>query len=175
MVAALLATSSLRFVRRSELPVASDQLPVTSDLAHDENASPTGNGQLATVKIRCRWLLDATGRLIARGSVSAFLGARRFTRSGGAGESGLSRLLELHAFNTAGDAAVAVSLAGTLFFSVPTNYAMLLAHRLWEEIEPDGTATPAGEPGGDRWVRPHQNPAIPATTIRVPVVMRQAA
>ena len=63
------------------------------------------------------------GRLIARGSTSAFLGARRFTRSGGAGESGLSRLLELHAFNTAGDAAVAVSLAGTLFFTVPTEQA----------------------------------------------------
>lgn len=66
---------------------------------------------------------EGAGRLIARGSISAFLGARRFTRSGGAGESGLSRLLELHAFNTAGDAAVAVSLAGTLFFTVPTEEA----------------------------------------------------
>src|SRR5690625_7349593 len=36
---------------------------------------------------------------------------------------GLSRLLELHAFNTAGDAAIAVSLAGTLFFTVPTDEA----------------------------------------------------
>jgi MFS family permease len=66
---------------------------------------------------------EGAGRLIARGSTSAFLGVRRFTRSGGAGESGLSRLLELHAFNTAGDAAVAVSLAGTLFFTVPTEQA----------------------------------------------------
>jgi len=41
----------------------------------------------------------------------------------GAGESGLARLLELHAFNTAGDAAVAVALAGTLFFQVPTGEA----------------------------------------------------
>ncbi len=70
-----------------------------------------------------RRISEGAGRLIARGSVSAFLGARRFTRSGGAGESGLSRLLELHAFNTAGDAAVAVSLAGTLFFTVPTEQA----------------------------------------------------
>ena len=31
-----------------------------------------------------------------------------------------SRLIELHAFNAAGDAAVAISLAGTLFFQVPT-------------------------------------------------------
>ncbi|MGA8851087.1 MAG: MFS transporter, partial [Aeromicrobium sp.] len=40
-----------------------------------------------------------------------------------AGESGLARLLELHVFNTAGDAAVAISLAGTLFFTVPTDEA----------------------------------------------------
>ena len=41
----------------------------------------------------------------------------------GAGTSGLSRLIELHAFNAAGDAAVAISLAGTLFFQVPTGEA----------------------------------------------------
>ena len=63
------------------------------------------------------------GHVVARGGVGAFTGARRFTHAGGAGESGLSRLLELHAFNTAGDAAVAVSLAGTLFFTVPTEEA----------------------------------------------------
>ena len=42
---------------------------------------------------------------------------------GGAGESGLSRLLELHAFNAAGDAALTVSLAGTLFFTAPSDQA----------------------------------------------------
>ncbi|MGH3458175.1 MFS transporter [Aeromicrobium sp.] len=72
---------------------------------------------------RARRISEGAGRLIARGSSSAFLGARRFTHSGGAGESGLARLLELHVFNTAGDAAVAVSLAGTLFFTVPTEQA----------------------------------------------------
>src|SRR5919112_423231 len=49
--------------------------------------------------------------------------ARRASRSEGAGDSGLSRLLELHACNAAGDAAVAISLAGTLFFQVPTDQA----------------------------------------------------
>ncbi len=49
--------------------------------------------------------------------------ARRAARSEGAGDSGLSRLIELHAFNAAGDAAIAVSLAGTLFFQVPTGEA----------------------------------------------------
>ncbi len=64
-----------------------------------------------------------TARVVAKGSTSAFIRARRFTHSGGAGESGFARLLELHAFNTAGDAAVAISLAGTLFFTVPTGEA----------------------------------------------------
>jgi MFS family permease len=49
--------------------------------------------------------------------------ARRATTSGGAGESGLFRLLELHAFNAAGDAALTISLAGTLFFQVPSSDA----------------------------------------------------
>lgn len=65
----------------------------------------------------------STARVVARGSTAAYTSARKFTHSGGAGESGFSRLLELHAFNTAGDAAVAISLAGTLFFTVPTGEA----------------------------------------------------
>lgn len=65
----------------------------------------------------------STAHAVARGSTAAYTSARKFTHSGGAGESGFSRLLELHAFNTAGDAAVAISLAGTLFFTVPTGEA----------------------------------------------------
>lgn len=61
----------------------------------------------------------ATGRL-AQHSVRK---ARQLTHAHGAGESGMSRLLELHVFNTAGDAAVAVALAGTLFFQVPDGEA----------------------------------------------------
>ena len=49
--------------------------------------------------------------------------ARRAADAEGAGASGLSRLIELHAVNAAGDAAVAISLAGTLFFQVPTGEA----------------------------------------------------
>jgi MFS family permease len=48
---------------------------------------------------------------------------RRVTHAKGAGESGLGRLIELHGINTAGDAMVAVALANTLFFSVPTGEA----------------------------------------------------
>jgi MFS family permease len=61
----------------------------------------------------------ATGRL---GRYTT-LQARRAARAEGAGDSGLSRLIELHAVNAAGDAAVAISLAGTLFFQVPTGEA----------------------------------------------------
>ena len=64
-----------------------------------------------------------TGRALGRGSRSGARRVRRYTTSGGAGESGLARLVELHAVHSAGDAALAVSLAGTLFFAVPTGQA----------------------------------------------------
>ncbi|MGA8995301.1 MAG: MFS transporter, partial [Nocardioidaceae bacterium] len=68
------------------------------------------------------------GALRAGGATSRAAGytvrqARRATHAEGAGETGLARLIELHAFNGAGDAAVAISLAGTLFFQVPTDQA----------------------------------------------------
>lgn len=54
---------------------------------------------------------------------SAYRVTRRATHAGGAGETGLSRLIEIHGLHNAGDAVVAISLAGTLFFSVPTGEA----------------------------------------------------
>ena len=48
---------------------------------------------------------------------------RGLTSAQGAGESGLSRLIELGAVNAAGDTAFAVSLAGTVFFAVPSDQA----------------------------------------------------
>jgi MFS family permease len=62
-------------------------------------------------------------RLAGRAGRATVRTARRAARAEGAGDSGLSRLIEMHAFNTAGDAAVAISLAGTLFFQVPTGEA----------------------------------------------------
>lgn len=64
-----------------------------------------------------------TGTGSARAATYVYRQARRASHAEGAGESGLARLIELHAFNAAGDAAVAISLAGTLFFQVPTNEA----------------------------------------------------
>lgn len=59
----------------------------------------------------------------AERSRAAVQRVRDATRAEGAGESGLASLIELNAANSAGDALVAVALAGTLFFSVPTDQA----------------------------------------------------
>src|SRR5207342_1922783 len=64
--------------------------------------------------------LRSVARGTGRAGSYAFRTARRAAAAEGAGTSGLSRLIELGALNAAGDAAVAISLAGTLFFQVPT-------------------------------------------------------
>ncbi|MFI1954714.1 hypothetical protein ACH437_23175 [Streptomyces xinghaiensis] len=48
---------------------------------------------------------------------------RRATHAQGAGESGLGKLIELHAVNSAGDMMITIALASTVFFSVPTDEA----------------------------------------------------
>ncbi|NGO69242.1 MFS transporter [Streptomyces boncukensis] len=59
-----------------------------------------------------------------RGSPAALVRRiRRATHAQGAGESGLGRLIELHAVNSAGDMLITVALASTIFFSVPTGEA----------------------------------------------------
>ena len=65
----------------------------------------------------------ATGRRTVSAARSGARRVRRATHAHGAGESGLGRLIELHGVNAAGDALVALSLAGTLFFSVPVGEA----------------------------------------------------
>ncbi len=67
--------------------------------------------------------LTGAARATGRAGRAGVGRARQAARAEGAGESGLSRLIELHAFNAAGDAAVAISLAGTLFFQVPSGEA----------------------------------------------------
>ncbi|GAA2112086.1 MFS transporter [Microlunatus panaciterrae] len=71
-----------------------------------------------------------TGSVIGSGARLAGRGARagasrvvQFTGSKGAAESGLAKLVHLQFVSAAGDAAVAVSLAGTLFFTLPTDQA----------------------------------------------------
>lgn len=64
----------------------------------------------------------AGARLAGRGSRAGARRARAYTNSSGAGETGLARVIELHFVNLAGDAALTVSLAGTIF-AIPTDEA----------------------------------------------------
>lgn len=90
----------------------------------------------------------------SRAARATFFGIRRATHAGGAGESGLARLIELHAFNAAGDAALAVSLAGTLFFQVPTGEARgQIALFLGLTMLPFAVIAPLVGPFLDRWRR----------------------
>lgn len=65
----------------------------------------------------------AVARLTADAGRSTLKAARRASNSQGAGESGLGRLIEVHAFSSAGDAALAIGLAGTVFFAAPGEQA----------------------------------------------------
>ncbi|MEU3325476.1 MFS transporter [Streptomyces albus] len=63
------------------------------------------------------------GRALRRPPAALARRIRRATHAGGAGESGLGKLIELHAVNSAGDMLITVALASTVFFSVPTGEA----------------------------------------------------
>ncbi|MEV7687189.1 MFS transporter [Streptomyces bungoensis] len=65
----------------------------------------------------------SVGRALHLPVTGAARGIRRATHAHGAGESGLGKLIELHAVNGAGDVMVTVALASTVFFSVPTDEA----------------------------------------------------
>jgi MFS family permease len=71
--------------------------------------------------------LKRAGRAIGRALRLPFTGTarsiRKATHAHGAGESGLGKLIELHAVNGAGDVMITVALASTVFFSVPTDEA----------------------------------------------------
>ncbi|MFE4329917.1 MFS transporter [Streptomyces sp. NPDC056831] len=71
--------------------------------------------------------LRRTGRTIGHALHTPFTGTargiRKATYAHGAGESGLGKLIELHAVNGAGDVMITIALASTVFFSVPTDEA----------------------------------------------------
>lgn len=118
---------------RPETPTAGDPTrPLASDGAvfDQETARPTyddqggstaqslGNGARATAR-------GAGGVVRALGRFGGFTlaQARRAAGAQGAERSGLNRLIELHATSAAGDAAVAIALAGTVFFAGATSDA----------------------------------------------------
>jgi MFS family permease len=95
-------------------PTAPPPPPAEETSGDRDTLASTGRG-LRAVGRGVRRAGAATGR----GASYTFRQARRASHAEGAGDSGLSRLIELHAFGAAGDAAVAISLAGTLFFANP--------------------------------------------------------
>ncbi|MDQ0787677.1 MFS transporter [Streptomyces sp. B3I8] len=72
---------------------------------------------------RVRGSARRIGRALHFPVTGTYRGIRRATHAQGAGESGLAKLIELHAVNGAGDVMVTVALASTVFFSVPTDEA----------------------------------------------------
>jgi MFS family permease len=72
---------------------------------------------------RLRHALHGAARAVRRPPAALARRFRRFTHGQGAGESGLGKLIELHAVNSAGDMLITVALASTIFFSVPTGEA----------------------------------------------------
>jgi hypothetical protein len=75
--------------------------------------APAGPARLTVTRVaaaRSRALTAAAARRV-----------RAASRADGAGESGLSQLLWVNALHMAGDAMIAVSLAGTLFFAATTD------------------------------------------------------
>ncbi|MGW1077770.1 MFS transporter [Streptomyces sp. NPDC002537] len=70
-----------------------------------------------------RRAVRGVGRVLRSPFTGAARGVRRATHAHGAGESGLGKLIELHAVHSAGDMLITVALASTVFFSVPTDQA----------------------------------------------------
>lgn len=92
-----------------------------------------------------------TGRMTGRAAGYTFRQARRASHAQGAGETGLYRLIELHAFNAAGDAAVAISLAGTIFFADPGGARVPVALFLGLTMLPFAVVAPLIGPFLDRF------------------------
>jgi MFS family permease len=59
----------------------------------------------------------------ARASRATYRRMMRATQAQGAGESGLAKVIQMHGVSAAGDALVLLSLANTVFFSVPVGQA----------------------------------------------------
>jgi len=88
---------------------------------------------------------------------------RTAARADGADRSGLSKLITVHALHAAGDALVAVALAGTLFFSVPIGEARSrVALYLVLTMLPFSLLVPVAGPLLDRF--PHGRRTVLAVT-----------
>ncbi|MGQ4414436.1 MFS transporter [Streptomyces sp. SAS_269] len=89
-----------------------------NDVAATDRGSVRGGGSG-----RVGGAVRAVGRALHFPVTGTARGIRKVTHAHGAGESGLGKLIELHAVNGAGDVMITVALASTVFFSVPTDEA----------------------------------------------------
>jgi MFS family permease len=87
-----------------------------------DRARAVGRGLGTSAKATARGVRGAA-RVTGRAGRYGFRQARRAASAQGAEQSGLSRLIELHSCNAAGDTAVAISLATTVFFAGATSDA----------------------------------------------------
>ncbi|WP_232676290.1 MFS transporter [Nocardioides sp. R-C-SC26] len=90
--------------------------------AGGQRSRAVGQGLTTSAKATGKGL-RATARVTGRGAKFAVRQAQRAANAQGAEQSGLNRLIYLHAVNAAGDAAVAISLATTVFFAGATSEA----------------------------------------------------
>ena len=95
---------------------APDATQGTAGTSASDNARRMAGGALAAGRLAGQGVRGAA-RLSAGATKASLRAARRASNAQGAGESGLGRLMEVHALSNAGDAAVTVGLAGTLFIS----------------------------------------------------------
>lgn len=103
------------------LPPSSDGDPAGGPLEDGPSGDGPSRGD------RARRVLHGGAAAVARGTGRVVNGTgrriRRATSAEGAGESGLAKLIELHAVNSFGDMLITIALASTIFFSVPTGEA----------------------------------------------------
>src|SRR4051794_18377866 len=98
------------------MPQEPDVTPgVTPDVSRGERAA---QGARAVGRGTAR-IADVS----ARASRATFCRMVRATQAQGAGESGLAKVIQMHGVSAAGDALVLLSLANTVFFSVPVGQA----------------------------------------------------
>ncbi|MFJ6725961.1 MULTISPECIES: MFS transporter [unclassified Streptomyces] len=89
---------------------------------HREHSAREGDRVSGPGRVR-NGPVRAVGRALRLPFTGTARGIRKATHAHGAGESGLGKLIELHAVNGAGDVMITVALASTVFFSVPTDEA----------------------------------------------------
>ncbi len=108
--------------------------PPTSSGQDDDYSTPIRGGAARRHPSKAARLGSSVGTGLGRGvravghgtsaaSKATYGATRKATQAQGAGQTGLSRLIEIHGLHNAGDTVVAIALAGSLFFQVPSGEA----------------------------------------------------